>query len=145
MLRGLWFVVSMMACVALAATANAKDSLVACCSPLSDSCQLITETQCTDAKGIVEGTSCTNVRCTGCCEGIAGNPNACSSSYNIVLCLESTGTPMLNAHCESTGTAMTCVADPAAPAVRAPVAAGVAIVLAIAGVLLVRRRAHSRT
>jgi hypothetical protein len=145
MLRGLWFVASMMACVALATAANAKDSLVACCSPASDSCQLLEEFQCTDAKGIVEGTSCTNVRCTACCKNFTGNPNACSSNYNVVACIEGTGTPVLNAHCESTGSGATCVADPAAPAVRAPVAAGVAIVLGIAGVLLVRRRAHSRT
>lgn len=142
MMRGLWLVASMMACLTLAATSNAQETLVACCSPGSNTCQLLTETNCTDARGIVEGTSCTNVACTGCCQGLAGNPNACSSSFNVVACREGNGTPVLNAHCESTASGAACKPNPTAPALSPRVFVVVAVLLTAAGWLALRRRAR---
>ncbi len=127
---------------------RASAQLVACCVPSSTQCQLLSSTDCTNARGIEEGPTCLNVQCGACCQGIGGgNPNACSNNFPIVSCIEGVGTVVPNAHCQVGDTATTCVPNPATGPVNAPAldwtkALGVALLLASGGIALRRRRAH---
>lgn len=130
--------------VLAALTGWAQAQEVACCAPISDSCQLVTEQQCLDAKGIVEGSSCDGVKCTACCAEFGGNPNACNDEFNIVLCLEANGTPVSDAHCAPDQSA--CIPDITAASARAPAVGQAGIVaigllLACGGYWRLRRRA----
>ena len=147
---GSWFLGVACAALLLGLTTSTAlaQGLVACCVPGSTSCQLLSATDCTNARGIDEGTTCTNVQCGACCQGIGGgNPNACSNNFPIVSCIEGVGTVVRNAHCVVGNTSTTCVANPPTGPVNTPAldwtkAGVVGLLLGAAGIYRLRGRSR---
>jgi len=73
--------------------------LVPCCD--TTTCQLVSSTNCNHPES---GTSCSGAACSGCCQGLAGNPNTCSSEQGRVACLQGNGSFLAHAHCSADNT-----------------------------------------
>ena len=79
--------VTLLAAVLVApGAAQASDGLVPCCD--TTTCQLVEAINCNHPE---MGTSCDGVACSGCCQGLAGNPNGCGSEFGKVACLQGNG------------------------------------------------------
>src|SRR5512143_3187438 len=76
--------------------ARGDDQLVPCCD--TSTCQLVLEQNC---KHPESGTTCDGVACSGCCQGLAGNPNLCSDNFGKVACVQGAGNFLAHAHCSA--------------------------------------------